>query len=236
MTTRGVLVALVAVGALALATVPVSTADAASANLDAAQAGVLTISDFPAGWTQGDRAPASDKQLDAAAAKIRACKTFLAFSKANRKHPRVESPSFTQGRSDVANTVAAYPSEAAARAAMKTISSTRLPACLDKLFSAVFRSQLAADPSVAKQLRSVVTEVRPVSGVSIGDAAAVYQGVVTVTMKDGSGQRIGLGVLYVRVGDVLDGFSYTAADDISADLQPAIVKSVGRLQAAMSAG
>ncbi len=74
------------------------------------------------------------------------------------------------------------------------------------------------------------THIGLVDGVHIGDQAIVYQGTVNVGLKDGTTQTVGLGVLTVRVGATLAGYSYTSDVDISAALQPAIVASVTRLQ------
>jgi hypothetical protein len=224
-----IVVALVVLGALA---VPAG----AATDADVAKAGVLVLTDFPSGWTQSPRAKSSDAALDAAAAKVKSCAPFSAFTKANRKNPRAESPNFDEQQSNVTNSVSIYPSTARAVAAMHTFSDRRLPSCLRTLFTSTFREELTRKQDVARRLASVRTTIKVVPGVEIGDEAVAYQGAVEVALKDGTSQTIGLGVVAARVGDAVTGYSWTADADISAALQPAIVTSVGRLQAAQSAG
>jgi hypothetical protein len=231
---RAHLVTLLAMATLVLAVLPISAASAATSARDRAKAGVLVRSDFPTGWTQHKRARSSDTKLDAAAAKIATCKPFVAFSKDNTSNPSDESADFEQKQASVTNKVSVYPSTTKAVAAMSTFSDGRLPTCLEKLFTGVFKAQLTK--SVAKQVASVSTKIAPITGVRIGDQAMVYQGTVDVGLKNGTAQTVGIGFLSVRVGDAIVGYSYTSDTDISAALQPAIVKSVKRLQDAQSAG
>jgi hypothetical protein len=230
--------ALMASIALGAASQPAHAADTTSvmpSDEEVARAGVLLLSDFPEAWKQSKRSDSSDAALDAAAARIKACAPFLAFSKTNKRNPRATSPNFDREQSNVTNTVSVYPSAAEAIAAMRVFADGRLPKCLESLFSGVFDAQLAKNKKLATQIRRVTTRIAPVDGVRIGDQAVVYQGTVDVALKNGTNQRIGLGVLTIRVGDALAGYSYTADTDISAALQPAIVASVDRLQTAESA-
>lgn len=222
----GTLVAVLAVGASAAAGVSATGANAK----EVAQAGVLQLSDFPTGWEQSPRESSSDDELDARAAKITSCKPFLAFSKANKKNPRAKSPNFDLDQAHVTNAVNVYPSVASASAAMRTFGNARLPECLDKLFSAEFKAQLAKTPGVAKQLESVKVDIGRRDDVQIGDEVVVYEGTVNVGLKDGTDTTIGLAVIAVRVDNAIAGYSYAADSDISAALQPAIVSSVSRLQ------
>ena len=221
------------VGVLGATVVP---AAAASSDQSVAKAGVLVGSDFPADWTQSTRGQTSDKTLDAAAAKVAACKPFLAFSRANKKNPRAKSPNFDLQNANVTNSVSVFPSQAKATAAMHTFADRRLPACLDALFRSVFTQQLKKTSSLAGQLKSVDTSIAPVTDVRIGDQAVAYQGTVDVAFKDGTSQSVGLGIVSVRVGKAVSGYSWTSDTDISAALQPAIVQSVTRLHDAQSAG
>lgn len=227
----GLVTALVA-GALAGPAVPGVAAPSAE---EVASAGVLVQSDFPSGWTQSTRGQTSDAAQLAAGEKIASCAPFVAVSKANRRNPRAKSPNFDHEQSDVTNTVSLYPSTAKAVAAIGMLADARLPGCLEKLFSSVFERQLAKDAGVRNQIVSVDTSIAPVADVRIGDQAVAYQGTVDVVLKHGSTQTIGLGVVTARVGRALVGYSWTSDTDISSTLQPAIVASVQRLQAAQSA-
>lgn len=229
---RGTLVVALVIGATSGA----AASGATTANAkQVAQAGLLRLSDFPTGWKQSPRESSSDKELDARAAKIASCTAFLAVSKANKKNPRATSPAFDQAQAHVTNTVSVYPSAAKATVTMHTFADAKLPDCLDKLFSAEFKAQLAEKPQVAKQLGSVKADVGRLDGVEIGDEAVAYEGTIDVGLKDGTVTTIGLAIIAVRVDNAIAAYSYTADTDISAALQPAIVSSVSRLQDATAA-
>jgi hypothetical protein len=224
------------VGAAAIVVaIPAGAASTSTSDRAIARAGVLVRTDFPSGWKQGPRSDSSDAELEAKAKNIDACKPFIAFSKVNRANPHATSPNFDHSQSNVTNAVSVYPSDAKAVAAMRTFSDTRVPRCLERLFTTVFRGELAKKKSVAKQVTSVTTHIAPIDGVRIGDEAVVYQGTVDVSLKGGTTQTIGLGVLSIRTGRAIDGYSWTSDTDISAALQPAIVTSIDRLQKAESA-
>jgi hypothetical protein len=210
-------------------------ATAAPSDKEIARAGVLVRADFPSDWTSSTRGQTSDAALDAAAGQVESCRPFLAFSRANRKKPRAKSPNFEHEQSNVTNTVSVYPSNAKASAALHMLSDPGLPDCLERLFSSVFEQQLAKQSDVAGQIISVNTSIAPVTDVRIGDEAVAYQGTVDIAMKDGTTQTIGLGIVSSRVGAAVAGYSWTSDTDISAMLQPAIVKSVNRLQRTQSA-
>jgi hypothetical protein len=220
--------------ALALAVTSAVASAGASAADDQrlARTGVLQRSDFPTGWTQSSRGTGTDGEVDAQAAKLTGCQPFVAYARANRKVPRALSPNFDLGQSTVTNTVSVYPSTARATAAITTFRDPRMPACLKRLFTAVFKAQLSKNKKTAKQLKSVITDIALESGVRLGDDAVVYQGTVDVGLKNGTVETIGLGFVTVRVGTALSGYSYTTDTDISAALQPAIVASITRLQRA----
>lgn len=232
---RAHLLPLLAVTTFAVTLLSTTAATAATSARDRAKTGVLVLSDFPAGWTQHKQDKVSDAKVTELASKIAQCKPFVAFSKANRGNPRAESPDFEQGQASVSNRVTVYPSTAKAAAAMGTFSDGRLPACFEKLYTAETKAELAKTKS-GKQVASVSAKIAPVTGVRIGDQAVVYQGVVDVGLKNGTSQTIGVGYLSVRVGDAVMYYSYLSNSDISAALQPAIVKSVKRLQDAQSGG
>ncbi len=230
---RALLIVLVATGAVVSTAVPGRAAGSSEQQI--ARAGVLVRSDFPSGWKSSTRGQTSDAALDAAAKQVASCQPFLAFSKANKTNPRAKSPNFDHEQSNVTNAVSVYPSTAEAIAAIHVFSDSRLPDCFQRLFSSIFERQLAKGAN-ADQISSVNTSIAPVSDVRIGDEAVAYQGTVDVGFKDGTTLTIGLGVVSARVGDAVIGYSWTSDTDISAALQPAIVKSVNRLQKAQSAG
>jgi hypothetical protein len=231
---RAMAVAVVCVAAVfaTAAAETTTTAAGTSADQQLARTGVLQPTDFPAGWEQTPRAPTSDTELDAQAAKIPSCKPFRTFSATNRRQPRAQSENFDEGQSSVTNTVSVFPSTAPAVAAIATFRDARIPGCLERLFTAVYRKELAKKPKTAKQLKSVMTTLGREAGIRLGDEAVVYQGTLDVALRNGTRQTIGLGLVAVRTGRALAGYSYTSDKDISAALQPAIVASVTRLQQA----
>jgi len=206
----------------------------ASADQQLAKAGALTLADFPQGWAQKARDSSSDTQVQKAAEKLPSCKQFAAFGKANSANPKANSPDFDLGGASVSNTVSLYASEAKAVAAMKTFGASALPICLEKLFRAEFAAEFKKDPKTAKQIDSVAVSISRTRGVDVGDQAIAYEGPVTVSLKDGTSVKLGLGFIAVRVGRAVSGFSYSADTDISAALQPALLGSIGRLQTALS--
>jgi hypothetical protein len=230
---RGVAVVVVAVAALfATAADTTTTVAGTSAAEQLARTGVLQQADFPAGWQQTARGTTSDRELDAQAAKIPICKPFRTFSATNKRQPRAKSENFDEGQSSVNNTVSVFPSTDRAVTAITTFRDARIPRCLERLFTAIYRKELLKKPTTAKQLKSVTTTLGREDGIRLGDEAVVYQGTVDVGLKNGTTQTIGLGLVAVRAGRALAGYSYTSVEDISAALQPAIVASVTRLQRA----
>ena len=128
-----------------------------------------------------------------------------------------------------------FPSTDRAVAAITTFRDARITGCLERLFTAIYRKELEKEPKTAKQLKSITTNLGRQDGIRLGDDAVVYQGTVDVSLKNGAKQTVGLGLVAVRAGRALAGYSYTFDQDISAALQPAIVASVTRLQRAAPA-
>ena len=234
---RVVAVVVVSVAALFATAAGATTTTTAGTSTDEqlARTGVLQQTDFPAGWQQTARGPTSDTELDAQAAKIPSCKPFRTFSATNRRQPRAKSENFDQGQSSVTNTVSVFPSTDRAVAAIATFRDARITGCLERLFTAIYRKELEKEPKTAKQLKSITTNLGRQDAIRLGDAAVVYQGTVEVSLKNGAKQTVGLGLVAVRAGRALAGYSYTFDQDISAALQPAIVASVTRLQRAAPA-
>jgi hypothetical protein len=232
-------VAVVVVGVAALfataAAETTTTVAGTSTDEQLARTGVLQQTDFPSGWQRTARGPTSDRELDAQAAKIPSCKPFRTFSATNRRQPRARSENFDQGQSNVTNTVSVFPSTDRAVAAIATFRDARIPGCLERLFTAIYRKELEKNRKTAKQLKSVTTTLGREDGIRLGDEAVVYEGTLDVRLKNGTTQTIGLGLVAVRAGRALAGYSYTSDKDISAALQPAIVASVTRLQRAAPA-
>jgi hypothetical protein len=215
-----------------------SSAGAATATGDEAiaNAAVLTAGDFPSTWSQAPRDTSGDAATDKVASKIPSCRQFAAFRLANKKYPRAESDDFDLDQSSLSNTVTAFPSEQAAADALKTFASKTVAKCLDALFTAVLKTQLAKDTSLKGKLKSVESSVSADPGLQIGDDSVAYAGSTVITLKGGGGKvTLDLGNEAVRVGRVINDFAYTADTDISAVATNAINRSVARLVAALAA-
>jgi hypothetical protein len=224
---------LIAAACVALAAPGVAAVTDTTTDKQLASEGVLVQSDFPAAWTTSARARTPDSVLDKAAAKITSCKPFVAFIRAQRDHPRVQSPNFDESHSNVTNSVSVYPSDAKAETTVADFSDRRVPECLQKLFNATYAKELRKDPTQAA-VDSISTTIAELPDIRIGDQAVVYQGTVDIYMKDGSTQIVALGFAATRVDRAVSGYSWTSDVDISDVLQPAIVGSVARLQGAQS--
>jgi hypothetical protein len=228
-------VAVAAVAGTFLVSVPAGAASGGN-DTQIVQAGVLVASDLPATWSQHPRDNSSDKKADAAAAKIASCKTYRAFRASLQavKRSRVQSPDFELGQSTFLNTVDVFASDAAANKVLTTFNNSSIPDCVDKLYTVLFRQQIASDKTTAAQVKGITVSVEPYDIANYGDDTVAYEGSATVAFKDGTSLEIGLGNTAVRVGRAVSDYSYTVFDQAAIDaLSPAVEKSVARLQAAL---
>jgi hypothetical protein len=199
-----------------------------------ARAGALTAGDLPSAWTQRRRDVSDEAHTDAIAAKIPICRQFIAFSKANRKNPRVRSPEFALQDSTFDNTVNVFPSERAADKAMQTFGGVDLPECMNKLFKALLIEQLSKNKNTAAHVKSVDVDIQPYNVQNYGDDTVSYEGSVRVSTKDGSEVDLGVGNTAVRVGRVVSAYSYLIAQAGASDaLEGAVQSSLARLQQAL---
>ncbi len=78
-------------------------------------------------------------------------------------------------------------------------------------------------------------KVTPADVATIADATTAYEGTVTVSMKDGTSQTIGIGNAAVRTGRGVDVFSYVVDTTTALQVLPSAVDaSVARLTAALA--
>jgi len=221
----------VSVGVAVLTGVLAPAAGAAStgspADKQIATAGVLVASDLPATYTQSARDTSSDAKTTKLAAKLPACKKLVAFMNATSKSTEVKSDDFTQGQTQIDNTVTVFPTAAKAKAAVNTYAATGVPACFGQLVGKI--AQQGGGKAQAA--------IKKVQDVSAGDQSVAYEGPVTITEPDGSTATLGFGNLVIRIGRGVEVYSYNhdAQTTITDDLKNAISNSGGRLQSALAA-
>lgn len=212
------------IGVLAPAAGAASTGSATDKEI--ATAGVLVASDFPATYTQSPRDPSSDAKTKKVAAKLSACKKLVAFLNVTDKSPEAKSDDFTQGQTQIDNTVTVFPTAAKAKAAVNAYAATGVPACYGQLIG-----------KIAQQNGGKATaDIKKVNDITIGDQAIAYEGPVAITGSDGTSTTLAFGNLVVRVGRGVAVYSYDhdAQTSITDDLQAAVSSSGGRLQRALA--
>jgi len=232
---RGVAVVVVTVAAL-LVTAVTAAADTptdTTTDRERARTGVLGAVDFPAAWMATSRGADSDAVLGAAAAKVARCRAYRSFRSRNTANLRARSRTFREGESRVTNAVSVYASADEAVGVLATFRDATVPRCLERVLGTVLRRTLAHEEKVAERLRSTTANVEVVDGVRLGDDTAAYQGTIGVQLKRGTARTLGFGLVAVRVGPAVSGYTYLADRDISAALQAAIVASGTRLQRAV---
>jgi hypothetical protein len=226
--------ALVGVVVTTLATVASATS---SSDQTIARAGLLAVSDFPAGWQQHTRDSSGEKQVAKAAAKISECSKFATFEKAAKKTPNAKSPDFTLGQATVDNSTSVFPSVAKAMAAVKQFADASVRTCLQKLFLVVYEQDLSKDAAAAKTVSGVKVAIKRLSGVNFGDQTVSYEGRVDITLKDHTKQSLAVGFLAVRTGRAVSGFSYSynLGTALTSVLEPAVRTSLARMAGALAA-
>jgi len=222
-------------------TVPMSAgASAAASNHDKAiaQAAVLTLPDFPSGWTAkpqsgGDSNGGVEAKLVSSIPKCRPFVPLLANAKTGVR--AVTTSDFTDGVTTVNNDVRVYPTVPNALKAFAALQSPALTGCFQRLLQAALKAQLVSQGQ-AKNVRIAGVSVEPANPNlnAGGDGQGGFAATITVAA---SGQQENLYVesLTVRVGRALDTFSYQNVTGPVSDLAPgAAAASVSRLQAALA--
>ena len=205
-----------------------------AADTQIAEAGLLTASDFPAGWTETPRDSSDDGEIDQVAKKVGSCKRYLTLRATGKKQPRGESAEFELGGSQVDNSVAVFASTASANSAMKLFAHPTVLTCINLLFTQVFTSVLADDPTTRDAVTDVTVNVEKADVGQVADSARAYEGTVVLTLQDGSEQTIGLGTAAVRTGRAVALYSYVVDTAEVVQLLPGLVdSSIARLSAAL---
>jgi len=200
-----------------------------------AQAGVLTLSDFPAGWTQRPQSGGSGAVEAKLVASIPACRPFVPLIANAQTSARATSKSdFSDGVTTVSNDVRVFPTVANALKSFDALASPALTPCFQRLLRAALKEQLVSQGQ-ASTIRITGVSVQHVNpSLGVGDAEGGFAATITVA---GGGQQESVYVeaITVRVGRALDNFSYQDPSGPVSDLVPsAVAASVTRLQAALA--
>jgi hypothetical protein len=226
------------VGALVAGAVIASLAMSASAAGDSkdvqlAKTGVLVPTDFPAGWTSEKATGLSDAAIIKLASPISSCSKYVALKKLTHATPKANSPEFSDQSRQISNEVDVFSSPAKAGAAVTLYGSKSVATCLERVFTKVFTQQLAKEPNTKGKVKSVMVTLEAQSIAALGEQNVVYEGNVQVSLKDGTTEQIGLGNAAVRVGRVVDDFTYQTTDAPLTDVLGTLVDaSLARVQAA----
>jgi hypothetical protein len=185
-----VLLALTSATLVVPARAATSTADTAIVD-----AGLLTIDDFPAGWTESPHKSSGSSDIDFSKYGKRCAalqKTANAFKKRRSAHGN--SPDFKQGDFDqVSNSIATFPTAAPAKATFTLFESPAFRVCIDKAFSDQFSKQAKKSGATMK------VSLARLSVPSVGDDSIGYEFALTVTAK-GVTARVYIDLQLVLVG------------------------------------
>ncbi len=124
----------------------------------------------------------------------------MAFTKATKKNTEVKSDEFTQGRTQIDNCNAVFPTAAKAKAAVDAYAATGVPACYGQLLGKI--AQRAGGKATA--------DIKKVRNVTAGDQSVAYEGPVAITESDGSTTTLAFGNLVIRVGHPASSCTRTA--------------------------
>ena len=226
------------VGALTVATGGAASGAQPGHDKAIAQAGVLTLSDFPAGWSAAK--PQSGGTSGAVEAKlilsIPACRPFVPLIANTKTSARAGTTSdFTDGVTTVSNDVRVYPTVARALVSFDALQGPALGPCFQRLLKAALKVELVRQGQASK-IRIVDVSVQHVNpNFSVGgDAQGGFAATITLAAS-GQQESVYVEVATVRVGRALDNISYQNANGPVTDLVPsAVMASVSRLQAALS--
>jgi hypothetical protein len=207
-----------AIGALTAALAAPAFAGATS-DKEIAKEGLLTLSDFPSGWTQS---PHKDTQPS----KLPACKATEAVVKQFKKY-RTASPDFAQGRTTKAqNTIYAFPGVKQAKTFLKPYLGTGVTDCFEA--------------RIKKEIPDATVEVQkiPSSSIPSSDLADESFG-FEVTLKspgDSAANTLYFDALAYRVDRFFVGYTFQNLGDRLPDAPDLVAASLQRLVQAIPSG
>ena len=217
------LVVALATAVLGLGAVPAGAGAAKAkkpSDLSIAKQAVLTIADFPAGWTQS-------KHTEAKPSGLASCKATEGVVAKNKKY-RAQSPDFQQGDTALAqNTVLVFPKASQATAYLKPYQQTNTAKCLQQGTVKALRKF----PGVTVQVQQLDLSSALQAG-TIDDAVG-YE-LLAAIPQQGTTVKLFLVAIAVRTGRGVAGFTTQNADAPLPDTDTLINASLSRLKQALA--
>ncbi len=228
----------------AVAGVPILAhpAHAASSDQTIAQAGLITLSDLPAGFTTASSSPSSSKSepdFDAVARKIPACKALAALGAADKTkrsdEVKAKGDDLESGDTQVGSETSVFSGEGQARAAFSAISGPVIGRCLPTLMKTAMRMSFAKEAkdlpkSQRKLLKDIAVEVSQVPGP--GTDAVTYRMVVTMGLLPGT--PLNLDMVFARVGRAVGMYEFFQLGSVPTVEATVLPKVTARLAAAQA--
>ena len=211
-TGRRVAVSALLAGILTVSTVGLAApAGAKTSDKQIAQFSLISSGDLPAGWTatkanDGSEALKLAKQFPA-------CKTYVAYDKVSDANGKVRSPDFDKGSGSLWSTSTVYRNDAAATKALNDLQSGDVATCLTSILQKGVDDLIAKGPKASggiTKAKATIVEVQVDQ--QLGDDAAAYSGGLVMTTADGTQSSLITGTIFVRVGRVLNSYSFQSSE------------------------
>jgi hypothetical protein len=219
MSRRPVLLVAVVLATLGTAIAAAPAAPAASQPSDAqiAKAGLLRLSDFPAGWKQS-------AHKDSKPTGIASCKPTEAATKRNKKYG-AQAPDFSDsGTSFAHNTVYVFPKPAQAQGYLKAYQADSAPICLQKSVEKAFAKEKGTEVQVQPLDLSSQLQAGTV------DDAVGYELLARVPQSGANPVDVYLVAVAVRTGRGVAGYTFQAQGQPPTEIDSVIDASLTRLQ------
>lgn len=234
MTRRAVMAGVAIFALVAVLGSPTFGVASPAADKSIAQAGLLTLQDFPAGWAPQPAGTSNTKLGAKLVSSIAACKPLRPLLGNGKTAVRANSPSdFTDGSVTLSNAVNVYPSVTRALLPFNAFRERSGRICLQALLKQGLEQDLAAQGK-ASEVQGLHVAVQPASPpVTLGDGQTALEATITGTTR-GIPITIYFEYVIVRVGRALTTFTYEDQSEPISDVMPAVIlRSVTRLQSAL---
>jgi len=224
----------VSVAVLSAAGAGIAAAARSPGDQRAANAGLLRLSDFPAGWTASPNTSNDNGSTRKALTRVASCKPFVPLLGTAKAGSRANGKStFGLNGLSMSNSIVVYPTLASANRTFTASESAAFRTCTEQLLQRGLTQQLrqAGQASEVPSFAVTVQLLNP--GVSVGDAQSAVGATVTLPTR-GATTSLYIEDIFVRTGRAIDSFAYEDDRDPITDTAPsAITASVTRLEAAL---
>jgi len=200
----------------------------------AANAGLLQLQDFPAGWTASPNTSNDNGSTRKALARVAVCKPFLPLLGTARAGSRANGKSTFQFNGlNMSNSVVVYPTLASANRTFAASQSAAFRTCTEQLLRRGLTQQLRQQGQASAVANLTVTVQLLSPGLSVGDVQSAVTATVTLPVS-GTTTRLYIEDVFVRTGRAVDSFAYeNDSAPISDTVPSAITASVTRLETAL---